>query len=65
MTQRDRDRLIALKKAKKRLINAQRQASLEIGPNLERYRPLIVGKVKKRRRLRRWSTGGGANDPNS
>jgi hypothetical protein len=45
MTQRDRDRLIALKKAKKGLIT-QRQASLEIGQT-ERHVRRLLAKLKK------------------
>ena len=45
MTQRDRDRLIALKKAKKGLIT-QRQAALEIGQTERHIRRLLV-KLKK------------------
>src|ERR1039457_2975689 len=45
MTQRDRDRLIALKKARKGLIT-QRQAALEIGQTERHIRRLLV-KLKK------------------
>jgi len=60
MTQRDRDRLIALKKAKKGLIT-QRQAAEEIGQTERHIRRLLV--KLKRKATRRWSTDGGENDP--
>jgi DNA-binding transcriptional regulator LsrR (DeoR family) len=46
MTQRDRDRLVALKKAKKKLIT-QRQAAEEIGQTERHVRRLLVKLRKK------------------
>src|SRR3954453_9635686 len=47
MTQRDRDRLVALKKAKKGLIT-QRQAAEEIGQS-ERHVRRLLNRLKQRR----------------
>src|ERR1700746_2092071 len=46
MTQRDRDRLVTLKKAKKKLIT-QRQAAKELGLSVRQVKRLLYG-LKKR-----------------
>ncbi len=56
MTQQDRDRLVALKKARKGLIT-QREAAAEIGQSERHVRRLLVKAQEGRR------SGGGASQP--